>query len=154
MATFGTFADGVVLTAAELNTAGEWSSYTPTLTQSVTVTKTVNWARYTKLNKLVIGSVKVTATGAGTADNAIKIGLPVNASSDNYLLGTGFFATSATATHVPLLTMYDTASTVVFRATSATDSYADLLGTTNFVDGGRTLANDTVIWFQFMYEAA
>jgi len=88
MATFGTFVSGQVLTAAELNTAGEWQSYTPTWTQSATITKTVNFARYTQLNKSVYGTLKMTASSAGTANNKIIMGLPVAASSNNFIIGT------------------------------------------------------------------
>jgi hypothetical protein len=72
------FVANTVLTAAELNGIGEaWTSYTPTVTQSATITKTINFAKYARVNKLVIVQVMVTATSAGTAGNAITLSLPI-----------------------------------------------------------------------------
>ncbi len=154
MATFGTFVAGQVLTAAELNTAGVWNDYTPTWTQSATITKTTNWARYTQLNKLVIANLKMTASSAGTASNAIKVGLPIVASANNFYVGTAFFVSSGGAT-IPLVSVFDTSSTVVFLSSADTDSLTDYFGLSGFSPGGgRTLASGDVIHCQFMYEAA
>lgn len=152
MATFGTFVSGQVLTAAELNGAGAWQDYTPTWTQSATITKTVNWARYTQLNKLVIVSIKMTATGAGTASNAVKVGLPVNASSNNYLIGTGIFTTN-TPSNVPVFAIYDSATTAVFIDTDA-DGPTDYLGTSGFGAGTVTVASGNLMYMTLTYEAA
>lgn len=73
---------GQVLTAATLNTIGAASvSYTPTFTQSVTINKTVNIARYWQFQKLVLVQFSLTATSNGTAGNAIVVGLPLTASN-------------------------------------------------------------------------
>lgn len=53
-----------------------WTAYTPTLTQSVTVTKTVEYADYTKVGRLMVVQFSLAVTGAGTAANAIVIGMP------------------------------------------------------------------------------
>lgn len=152
MATFGTFVSGQVLTAAELNGAGAWQDYTPTWTQSATITKTVNWARYTQLNKLVIVSIKMTASSAGTASNAIKIGLPVNASSNNHLMGTAIY-TSTTPINQPLFAIYDSTSTVVFLPTAAADTPTDYLGTSGYAVA-ITVASGAIMYMNLTYEAA
>lgn len=54
-----------------------WNSYTPTLTQSATVAKSVGHAYYVQLGDLVIGLVKMTPSGTGTASNKILSSLPV-----------------------------------------------------------------------------
>jgi hypothetical protein len=156
MATFGTFTAGQVLTAAELNTAGEWQAYTPTWTQSATITKTVNWARFTQLGKWVQGSVKMTASSGGTSNNKILVGLPVNASSNNFVLGTahlidesfspdGFYYLGVT---------FESASTISFIGTQQPVSTDQALrfGQT----GGPTfqIASGDIIHVQFAYEAA
>ncbi len=75
---------GQVLTAATLNTIGAaWVDYTPTLTQSATVTKTINNARYCQIQKTVFVQVYLIATSAGTAGNIVKIGLPIAARTAN-----------------------------------------------------------------------
>lgn len=128
-----------------------WQNYTPTWTQSATITKTTNWARYYQLNKLVTVSVKMTATSSGTANNAIKIGLPVNASSNNYLMGTAFW--SGTTNVIPLHAIYDTASTVVFYFTP-TDIIGDFFGLTASAAGGITIASGASMYMNLSYEAA
>jgi hypothetical protein len=86
------FVSGAVLTAAQLNGIGEaWTSYTPTVTQSATITKTIAYAKYARVNKLVIVQVMMTATSAGTAGNAIAVGLPIASLNANGfgVIGTG-----------------------------------------------------------------
>lgn len=53
-----------------------WTAYTPTVTQSGTVTKTVTYAKYKKVGRTVTVNLLLTMTGSGTASNAIIISLP------------------------------------------------------------------------------
>ena len=122
MATFGTFTSGQVLTAAELNTAGAWSSYTPTWTQGVAVTKTVNWALYSQLGKIVTVNLEMTATGSGTPADDIVIGLPIAASTNNRFMGYGGFITASSL--FPFFAQYFTSTTIRFIAI-ANSSYPD-----------------------------
>jgi hypothetical protein len=156
MATFGTFTTGQVLTAAELNTAGVWQSYTPTWTQDVAITKTVNWARYTELNKLVTVNIKMTASSAGTANNIVKIGLPVAASANNYLMGIGHFVDESVNPDRPssLYSIFDSSTTVSFIFTNPGDVNEALrFGQTG---AGRdvTLASGDIMYMNLTYEAA
>jgi hypothetical protein len=91
---------GQVLTAATMNSIGAaWESYTPTWTQSGAITKTVTYAKYTRINKLVIASVSMVATGAGTGNNAIIVGLPLSAAqTTNLPIGSGFIYDASTNT--------------------------------------------------------
>lgn len=148
MATFGTFVSGQVLTAAELNTAGEWQDFTPTFTQSATITKTVNWARYTQLGKWVQVQIKMTATGAGTANNIIKVGLPVNASTNNFLMG---MANTFRTTNTPRAVVFDSASTVKFTVGLSSND-ADWHGETS--GDGATVASGDIYYLNLAYEAA
>ena len=73
---------GSVLSAATLNTIGAgWVNYTPTLTQGVTVTKTISSARYCQINKLVVGTINLAITSSGTSGSLIQVGLPLTAVS-------------------------------------------------------------------------
>lgn len=150
MATFGTFTAGQILTAAELNSAGTWNDYTPTFTQSATITKTVNWARYTQLNKWVQVSVKLTATSGGTFPNVIKIGLPVNASTNNYVMGTAIYVDDSDNpdTYHTIFCVYDSASTVAFRKTDEYSVLATLWGI-----GYPQIASGDVMYMNIAYEA-
>lgn len=158
MATFGTFVAGQVLTAAELNSAGTWSTYTPSWTQSATITKTVNWARYSQLNKLVQVQVKMTSSAAGTANNVIKVGLPVNASSNNFVMGYGLIidASLNSGTIYPIVPVYDTTSTVKFVAptVSGDSDYDNSYVGQTASQLAFTLASSDIIFLTLTYEAA
>ena len=158
MATFGTFVSGQILTAAELNTAGEWQSYTPTWTQSATITKTVNWARYTQLGKWVQVSIKMTATGAGTANNIIKVGLPVNASSNNFVMGSCLVQDESQSPDIFIranwVALYDSASTVSFTCLGSGSPDATLRNGQTNAGSDITIASGDIIYCQFAYEAA
>jgi hypothetical protein len=90
--TAGTTA-GQILTAATLNTIGAASvSYTPTLTQGVTVSKTIQVARYWQFNKMIVGQVALGITSSGTAGQPVQIGLPLSGNAYvNVITGTFMF---------------------------------------------------------------
>lgn len=112
-ATPKTWVAGDILTAAQLNAELRdallgafplgppdlaWTAYTPTLTQSATVTKTVTYAKYTKTGRKVTVNVRLAVTGAGTASNAILIGLPVPAATASFVpCGIGWVLDSSAA---------------------------------------------------------
>jgi hypothetical protein len=60
---------------------GAWTAYTPTLTQSAAVTKTVTYAKYVRIGKTVCFSLYLDVTGTGTAANEVVVGLPVTAAT-------------------------------------------------------------------------
>lgn len=51
-----------------------WSNWSPTLTQSGSVTFTTAYARYVTLGRLVMIECRLQITGTGTAGNAIIVG--------------------------------------------------------------------------------
>jgi hypothetical protein len=112
-ATPKTWVAGDVLTAAQLNAelrdallgafplgppdAG-WTSYTPTLVQTGAVTKTVTYAKYIKIGRLVVATVHLTVTGTGTATSRVDVGLPVAAPATVSTMPAGtFFLRDASA---------------------------------------------------------
>lgn len=101
-----TFLAGQIPTALELNTDingpftlgfGAFSTYVPTWTQSATVTKTVNFAKYWRVGRLVTVQVSMTATGAGTAANAMVVSLPITGTADVGACGSFWFNDAGTA---------------------------------------------------------
>ena len=141
---------GQVLTAATLNTIGAASvSYTPTLTQGVTVTKTIISAKYWQLNKLVIGTVNLSITSSGTTATAVQIGLPIAANASTQLI-IGSYLVIGGASHYG----NKVGSSVIYNSTT--------LG--GFVDGGISnwfgtnpafqLLNGDSIYATFAYEVA
>jgi hypothetical protein len=144
--TAGTTA-GQVLTAATLNTIGAaWVDYTPTLTQGVTVTKTISYARYCQFQKTIIVQVLLIATSAGTAAAEVAIGLPLTATGSlSRANGTGF--------------VYDASANVIYNMTSFLNSTttAKFYYQSGFGFGTSpaiTLANTDQLSFTFIYEAA
>lgn len=149
------FPAGHILTSADFDTlfptgVGAWTSYTPTLVQGVTVTKTVNHATYMRIGRLVAVSMYLTCTSAGTANNAVTIGIPVtSARSGDPCGGAGWLYDASAVTFysgVPLLATTTTANIYANAVTAA-------MGQT----GGSftaALASSDQIRCNFIYEAA
>lgn len=146
--------DYTALTGAE---AGDiispaWTSYTPTLTQSGAVTKTVDRAKYVQIGKIVHVSVFLTVTGTGTANNGITITLPVTGvAGSGSSLGVG--------------RVYDASANLIYRGiTVATStSVVEIQAPGSTVGGGlgttatpftAALASSDVVEFSATYEAA
>lgn len=125
-----------------------WTSYTPTLSQgaSTNIAKTVNYAKYVAAGKLIIVSVKVSATAAGTAGSAIKLTLPVTAATTDFL-GTGLYFDSGTATY-GATAFVDTTTTVALYRTDTNP--------TNYIgaDPNFAVASGDVLRLYLSYEAA
>ena len=135
------FTSGAVLTAAELNTGLTYASYTPVWTQSNTITNTVNVARYTQFGKLVIAQIQLTSTTTGTAGNKITVSLPVNASSNNKILGSAFYNQAIR------YALYDTSTTTMIGGNPTTFGAA-------FSNTTAGVGNADVVAFLLTYEAA
>ena len=73
---------GQVLTAATMNSIGAaWETYTPTVTQGVALTKTIDYAKYCRIQRFVVCHVTLTITSAGTASNTIGVTAPISAAN-------------------------------------------------------------------------
>lgn len=138
------------LNAIVPNGPGAWTAYTPTLTQSGAVTKTVTYARYMRLGRLIVVQGLLAVTGSGSASNAVVVGLPVAAAqAGNMNCGTGFiFDTSAVAGYAGHAILTSTTS-IQFRPSTVTAT--GVLGATTFTDA---LASGDTIDFSVSYEAA
>jgi hypothetical protein len=124
---------------------GAWTSYTPTLTQNITVSKTVTRAVYCKIGRLVHVQIQLTVTSPGSSSNSILIGLPVNAATTGIMCGTMTISSSGTSvyTHGPALVQ----SVSVFGMLSTVGNIYGVNPTT-------ALASGNVIQANLMYEAA
>lgn len=74
--------DGTITVADLVSTifplgVGAWPDFTPTLTQSGAVTKTLTYSKLQRVGRLVVANILLTVTGTGTASNQIIVGLPV-----------------------------------------------------------------------------
>lgn len=70
---------------------GAWGTFTPAVLQSISVSRTVVYARYWKAGRFVAGQCMLNITSSGTANQAIVIGAPVTAAAAaNLPCGFGF----------------------------------------------------------------
>jgi hypothetical protein len=131
---------------------GELLTWTPTVTQGVAVTVTVNEATYRRTGRWIEATAVLTASSAGTASSPIVISLPVAAKSAYGIysqLGTG--AVEFGGGTQPYGAAY-WASTTTFKLGGVT--YAGSITTYIGTGGSNTIANGNVITVALRYEAA
>jgi hypothetical protein len=146
------FVAGSVLEAAQLNGIGEaWTSYTPVIKGgATTVSATIQYAKYARVNKLVVVQVRATVTSTGAANGIINVTLPtglaVPTPSNQRIIGSlmiedvgvGFFSGVAVSTN---------GTSVQGFGTNAGDFMGGQLP-------AMTLVNNDVIAFSVSYEVA
>lgn len=147
---------GAVLSESDINTylmheGGAWSTYTPTLTQSGAVTKTVTYASWGRAGRFIYGWVVLAVTGSGTANNAITVGLPVAAAQSSGAIGSAGWVDSSSAQQPAILELVTTTTARLRDTTIATASL--FLGQTGS-SNGNALASPDTITYVFHYEAA
>jgi hypothetical protein len=134
-----------------LSATGVWTSFTPTWTQSVAISKTVSYSKYIQIGKTVIYQGYMVATSAGTASNPIGISIPVTASSQ---YATAYTAIGS-AQFVDVTPGYYTYSGVANLSSgvitiTTLGTAANLVG----VNPAVTVASTDIISWSVMYEAA
>lgn len=124
-----------------------WTGYTPTLTQSGAVTKTVTTARYIQQGKVVHVTIRLDITGSGTSSNAVTVGLPVAAASTNGIQGTGNIVDASAPQRYTAFCAGVSTTTFVFATDTASTSAWGVSPTT-------ALASGDILYAQLTYEAA
>jgi hypothetical protein len=126
-----------------------WETWTPTVTQSATVTCTNTLSRYGRIQKTVFVTTYQTVTGAGTAGSNVILTVPVNFQSNSgQMVGFGWVYDASTTTIYNVMVYAASTSTVV------------LMYTPNATGGGFgsnpavTLAVNDQIRITLIYEAA
>jgi hypothetical protein len=146
------FVAGNVLTAAELNGIGEaWTSYTPVIKGgATTVTATLSYAKFARVNKIVFVQVRAIVTSTGAVNGSITVSLPtgldvlapsITRSLGNFVIsdtGTAFYSGSAVA---------NSATTIAGLAYNS----GDLMGNSA---PAITLVNNDVVSISVCYEVA
>jgi len=130
--------------------SGAWTSYTPTLTQSAAVTKTVTYAKYEKIGRMVSVTVSLSVTGTGTANNAITVTLPFTAASAVYV-GSGYMLDSGVLFYPMIVWPGSTTAVSFLDATQGTGAVS--MGQTGAVFSAALAAGDLVA-FSLTYEAS
>src|SRR4029078_1814415 len=158
-ATPKTWVSGDVLTAAQLNAElrdallailplgppdAAWTAFTPTLTQSVTVTATNNYTRYTKIGRQVRYEGPLPVPGAGTAGQPVTVTMPpyTPAAPNNHMIGVcEIYDTSAVAGYRAFVSLR---SSTPLHSPPTNGTVADVLGVTSF--SAALAAGDVVDW--------
>ena len=144
------FVAGDVLTAAELNGIGEaWTSYTPVIKGgATTVTATLTYAKYARVNKVVFARVDATITSAGAVNGGITVSLPVAATQASTTAVVGSFMILKAG-----VAFYAGAAVNSTTSTAAGTAYGsvDFMGASN---PSITLANLDKVSFFICYEVA
>lgn len=126
-----------------------WTNYTPTFSQTATITKTVQYAKYMQVGKLVFCNGTVTATSSGTSGGIVQIGLPVTPLiTSNAAIGT-FLFTGGAGHYVNKVGSATVASSSTFGG-FVQDGVSNWFGVN---PAFQILSGDYIYW-QIVYEAA
>lgn len=131
------FTAGQVLTAAQLNGIGDWTTFTPNF-QPETGTwtsSTLTAAKYALVNDVVVGFCYVSITNYGTGSGGTLFDLPVTAAADQHQIGTG----RENALSGNMLNLYLTSTTSA---------------AIRFYDNTATAGANNVLSVSFAYQAA
>jgi hypothetical protein len=148
------FTAGQVLTAAQMNGIGEATiAYTPTL-GGITIGNGTVAAYYTRVNKIVYGSVYITLGSTSAITTTVTFSLPVTAAANSagLLMGNGYYfdnSTSETYLGVSFRSNTTTCTPFVSAAAGAYLVRSVINATVPVVYG----TNDLLV-YQFTYEAA
>jgi hypothetical protein len=148
--------DGASLTEADINLylmgeGGAWTTWTPTVTQSGSVTVTNTRSRFARYGRTIHWTMDLSVTGSGTGGNAIEVSLPVAAAASAGVIGgTGLLTDSSTSDVFPFIIDPSTTTTVQLKSTSSS-SGSGLLGVAVFT---AALASGDIIRASGTYEAA
>ena len=139
--------DGTAFRPAITN-AG-WTSYTPSLSQGASVTKTIENSKYSRYGSLVVGNVSVALSSAGTAASVIASSVPVAAAmtATNPVIGNYTFYDLSATTYYCGAVVLTSGTTVNFIVDGATGK----LGSSGF---SGAVASGDILSFNFSYEAS
>lgn len=114
-------------------------SWSPTISQPGSISKTVNWGFYQRTNGIYIANCKLSITGSGTAVNAITVSAPLT-----QVVGFGSFVFYDTSNS------YYRSGAVLPQSTTlysfVIDSGADLYG----IAASDGMTNGDILWMQVM----
>jgi hypothetical protein len=143
------------LTSSDVNTylageGGAWTSWTPSVTQSGSVTVTNTRSRYARYGRTIHFSTALAVTGSGTGSNSITVSLPVTAATSALVIGTAYLFDASASLFYPALT-YLQSTTTASMFSANTSASGMILGGSNFT---AALASGDSIYMTGTYEAA
>jgi len=140
--------DGLFALKSNFSTTA-WTTYTPTVTQGVNVTKTVNLAKYKQDGKVVTVCISMGLTSAGTAGSNVEVSIPVTAVyGSTHPVGSGVYYRSSGNVNY--------AGTIYLVSTTTVALRSDASSFQSFFGNQPNLATANIDGFDltFTYEAA
>lgn len=138
--------------------AGAWTAFTPVVRQSATPTLTDYGSQYFEVGNYVFVQVAAYITSAGTANNEIRINLPVTSaaiglSGDGLPAGTAYvYDQSANTYYQGFVTLYSTTQATL--TSGLNKGLTTLTWGKTSSDCAITLANNDIVSAIFMYRKA
>lgn len=123
------------------NVLSQWINYTPTLTQSGTVTKTVAYSRYHKVGRKVTFQAYCSATGSGTGSNIVTLSLPWTAAQASLVVGSFYIYDASVNTNYLGHAALNSVNTVT-GLINATSNYMGAAGFTAALASGDSILVD------------
>jgi hypothetical protein len=130
---------------------GAWPTWTPTVTQSGSVTVTVSRAVYHRSGRKVHVMAKLVVSGSGTGGNAVQISLPFTAAASGMYNGNGYIYDASTGIYYPGIADFPATTYMCLMNTTTAVASNNLLGVAAFTAG---LANGDLINLSYTYDAA
>ncbi len=125
---------------------GAWDSWTPTMTQSGSVTFTNTRSRYVRQGRLITMQAAMDVTGSGTSGNDIIVGnLPVTAAAAAGMVGSFYYLDSGS-------TIYS--GTVLGSTTTTLKFFVSGNGNAMGTNPAFACASGDLLRFEVTYEAA
>jgi len=143
MTALGAFSSGDVLTAADLNAIGEWTTFTPTLKfSSNTITPGFVDARYIVLNELIIVSVRafnLTYSGSGNLSLTLPAGATVSPTTASQRVGFAYVYDNSLSDNYPCAAYMTGSSTTTVQFLSGTTGIVTNTAPFTFLSGSDEL---------------
>jgi hypothetical protein len=149
MATLGNFT-AAILTAAELNAIGTWTTWTPTFSGLTKGNGTVT-ARYSQINKVVHLNVLITFGSTSAMTGLVAVSLPVTAATGISSMGVVRLEDAGSTFYVGTVQVASATSMQVF-VNQANGTYTTMAATSSTVPFTWTTNDNLVI--SLTYEAA
>jgi hypothetical protein len=126
-----------------ISNGSTWQTWTPVITQSVTITHTVTRAKYFVNGSMITAQGSLNLTSAGTAGNNIQIGgLPFSAAAASAIQGSFRYFDAGNTNFVGTIL-----GNTIFSAIMYYDGDGNALGVSS-----HTVANADTLAFQITYE--
>lgn len=129
---------------------GAATSYTPTVTQSGSVSLTAGNSEYFRVGRLITWRFALAITGTGTGANDVSITVPVTASYGGEICGVGYITDTSAVSRYPGVAVLTSTTVIKIQSVSSTGS-SSYLGSNTFT---AALASGDIIAGSISYTAA